>query len=310
MEFAILFLIFGTVVAVGAAAASFGRRPERDRLARLATGGERAHADGEGVLAQEKPTLFERLVRPFAPSKTQEAANQASLLPIRRRLIHAGFRRPGALTTYMGSRLAFALVFPVLVLVLPVSWSLSQLELAAALCLAACVGMIAPSYLLDKRIKTRQREIELGLPDALDLMVVCVEAGLGINSSLKRIADDFRASHPILASEFELANFETRAGKSTTEALRGLADRTGVADVSSLVAMLIQTERFGTGLADTLRVHADAMRLRRLQRAEEQANKAPLKMLFPTVLIFVAIMIIIIGPGALQMVAYFAEANG
>ena len=141
-------------------------------------------------------------------------------------------------------------------------------------------------------------------------MVVCVEAGLGINASLKRVAEDFRLTHPILSSEFELANFETRAGKSTTEALRALADRTGVQDVGSLVAMLIQTERFGTGLADTLRVHADGMRLRRLQNAEEQANKAPLKMLFPTVLIFVAMLIIVVGPGFLQMSLYFKQAAG
>jgi tight adherence protein C len=141
-------------------------------------------------------------------------------------------------------------------------------------------------------------------------MVVCVEAGLGINASLKRVAEDFRTTHPILSAEFELANFETRAGKSTTDALRALGDRTGVQEVSSLVAMLIQTERFGTGLADTLRVHADGMRLRRLQSAEEQANKAPLKMLFPTVLIFVAMLIIIVGPGFLQIAEYFRKANG
>ena len=105
-------------------------------------------------------------------------------------------------------------------------------------------------------------------------------------------------------------SFETRAGKSTTEALRALADRTGVSDVSSLVAMLIQTERFGTSLADTLRVHADGMRLRRLQRAEEQANKAPLKMLFPTVFIFAAMLIIVVGPGALQLAQYFGNMTG
>ena len=141
-------------------------------------------------------------------------------------------------------------------------------------------------------------------------MVVCVEAGLGINASLKRVAEDFRTTHPILSSEFELANFETRAGKSTTDALRALAVRTGVAEVSSLVAMLIQTERFGTGLADTLRIHADGMRLRRLQRAEEQANKAPLKMLFPTVFIFVAMIIIIVGPGFLRCRSTSARRTG
>jgi tight adherence protein C len=204
----------------------------------------------------------------------------------------------------------FALLLPMLVLLTPAAWQLEQLQIAAALVLATGIGLIAPSYWLDQQIKQRQKNLRLALPDALDLMVVCVEAGLGINASLKRVAEDFRTTHPILSSEFELANFETRAGKSTTDALRGLADRTGVTDVSSLVAMLIQTERFGTGLADTLRVHADGMRLRRLQNAEEQANKAPLKMLLPTVFIFVAMLVIVVGPGALQMSNYFKQANG
>lgn len=305
-------LIFAAIVALGAAVASFGRGPEQRRLAKLATGGQRGAAAAESVLARNEPTWFERLVQPFAGitvgDKKEEERAQA-LAPVRRRLVHAGYRRESALMTYMGSRVAFALGFPALLLLTPLSWSLNQLQLMVAIFVAMGIGLTAPSYWLDRKVKARQRALELALPDALDLMVVCVEAGLGINSSLKRIADDFRVTHPVLAGEFELANFETRAGKSTTEALRGLADRTGVSDVSSLVAMLIQTERFGTSLADTLRVHADSMRLRRLQRAEEQANKAPLKMLFPTVLIFVALMIIIIGPGALQMARYFSEAN-
>jgi len=309
MELVILLLILASVIALGGAVASFGSRPEQRRLARLATGGPEGPGNAEGVLARQDPNLFERLMRPFAGDVAKDKEKEATLAPIRRRLIHAGLRREGSLMAYMGSRIATALALVVLVLVLPVSWSLSQLQLVTALCAAAGIGMVAPSYWLDRKVKARQRQLELALPDALDLMVVCVEAGLGINSSLKRIAEDFRDTHPVLASEFELANFETRAGKSTTEALRGLAERTGVSDVSSLVAMLIQTERFGTGLADTLRVHADAMRLRRLQRAEELANKAPLKMLLPTVLIFIAMMIIIIGPGALQMTQYFNQAN-
>ena len=144
-------------------------------------------------------------------------------------------------------------------------------------------------------------------PDALDLMVVCVEAGLGINMSLKRISREFARSQPILAAEFELVTLEIMAGKRTTDALRSLADRTGVDEVGSLVAMLVQTERFGTSLADTLRVHADGMRAQRMLRAEEQAGKAPLKMLFPTLIIFIATMIVTIGPGLLQMFAFFGD---
>ena len=147
----------------------------------------------------------------------------------------------------------------------------------------------------------------LGLPDGLDMMVVCVEAGLGINASLVRIADEFVLSNPIMSAEFELVTLEIRTGKSNTEALRALADRTGVSEVSSLVAMLVQTERFGTSLADTLRVQADALRVQRLQRAEELAAIAPLKMLFPTVIIFVATLIVTIGPGMLQLFQFFGD---
>src|SRR5262245_10618750 len=304
----VVVLIFGTVVMLGLSAASLGPRPEQRRLARLA-GDEvvrKTEAESGGVLAGQELNWFDRLMQPFAGR--QEKASAEALALVRRRLTYAGFRRETSVMTYMGSRVVFAALLPAIVLLTPAAWNLEQLQLVFALCVAAGVGLIAPSYWLDQQVKTRQKALRLALPDALDLMVVCVEAGLGINASLKRVAEDFRMTHGILSSEFELANFETRAGKSTTEALRALADRTGVAEVSSLVAMLIQTERFGTGLADTLRVHADGMRLRRLQSAEEQANKAPLKMLFPTVLIFVPMLVIVVGPGFLQMSVYFEKA--
>jgi len=305
----VVVLVFGSIVALGLAFGSLGPSPEQRRLARLAGVEKPAEAESQSVLARLELSWFDRLMKPFAGN--QENASDEALAPLRRRLTYAGFRRESALMTYQGSRVAFALLLPLLVLATPVAWTLGQLQLVMALCVTAGLGMIAPSYWLDQKVKARQKALQLALPDALDLMVVCVEAGLGINASLKRVAEDFRSAHPILAAEFELANFETRAGKSTTDALRGLADRTGVGDVSSLVAMLIQTERFGTGLADTLRVHADSMRLRRLQRAEEQANKAPLKMLFPTVFIFIAMLIIVVGPGFLQMALYFQnQANG
>jgi tight adherence protein C len=308
----VLALVFASVVTLGFALASFGQRPEQRRLARLAGDAkptESAELAG-GVLAGQERSWFDRLMQSFASKQPKTAKSDEALAPVRRRLVHAGFRRETSVMTYQGSRVAFAILLPVIVLSTPASWRLEQVQLVAALIFAAGIGLVAPSYWLDHQVHVRQKALRLALPDALDLMVVCVEAGLGINASLKRVAEDFRTTHPILASEFELANFETRAGKSTTEALRALADRTGVADVSSLVAMLIQTERFGTSLADTLRVHADGMRLRRLQSAEEQANKAPLKMLFPTVLIFVAMIIIIVGPGFLQMAQYFKQQNG
>ena len=166
-------------------------------------------------------------MQPFA-SKQAKAGGGGDARAVRRRLTYAGFRRETSVITYMGSRVVFACALPLLVLLTPAAWELEQIQLVAALCAAAGLGLIAPSYWLDQKVKARQKSLRLALPDALDLMVVCVEAGLGINASLKRVAEDFRTTHPILSGEFELANFETRAGKSTTEALRALADRTGV----------------------------------------------------------------------------------
>jgi len=311
MEVLIALMIFACVFTLGLGLANLlSRSPEQERLTRLAGGGQRATADAGGVLTRQDPNWLERLMQMAAGRSAQEqATDPTGASTLRKRLIYAGYRTDGALVTYMGSRVVLAIALPMLFLLTPLAWGLEQLQLAAAVCAAAGIGMIGPSYWLDRKVAARQKAVQLALPDALDLMVVCVEAGLGINASLKRVADDFARTHPVMASEFELVTFETRAGKSTTQALRGLADRTGVSDVSSLVAMLIQTERFGTGLADTLRVHADSMRLRRLQRAEEQANKAPLKMLFPTVFIFVAMLIVVVGPGFLKLGQYFSETN-
>jgi tight adherence protein C len=226
---------------------------------------------------------------------------------LRQRLVHAGYRHPAAAATYYGLRLVLAVGLPFAALSLPQVWTMPRMWLVILLCMLAAVGLVGPSMWLDLRRNKRQGEIRRTLPDALDLMVVCVEAGLGINASLMRVAQEFAVGRPVLAAEFELVTLEIRAGKSSTEALKSLSERTGVSEVSSLVAMLVQTERFGTNLADTLRVHADSMRVQRLQRAEELAAKAPLKMLFPTVLIFAATLIVTIGPGILQMITFFRE---
>jgi tight adherence protein C len=181
---------------------------------------------------------------------------------------------------------------------LPSVWALS-----AALQIGLLIGLAAffyvlPSIVLGNRIKARQHAITRTLPDALDLMVVCVEAGFGINQSLAQVAEEFRTKCRIVSEEFSLVVQETRAGKSTTVALRSLADRTGVSDISSL---LVQTERFGTSLANALRVHADAMRVIRMQNAEERAQKATLKLILPSTMIFTALLLIFLAPGAYMM---------
>jgi tight adherence protein C len=188
------------------------------------------------------------------------------------------------------------------------AWNPSHFQLVLALCIATGIGFIAPSVWLDARKDRRQKELRRALPDALDLMVVCVEAGYAINASLARVAQEFAEKTPVLSEELSLVTAETAAGKSLTEALRALSDRTGVDDVSSLVALLVQTERFGTSVADALRVHADAIRIRRMQQAEERAQKAPLKLILPATLIFLALMLVFMAPSMFRFSQAFPDS--
>ncbi len=304
----VLVLVFGAAAAFVFAATNLSpNRSVRRRLARLADGSAAPIPDevSDG-LARDGQHWIVRLFAPFAARATSgESASR-----IRRRLIEAGYRRDSAVGLYMTSRLVLALLLPAVVLVASPAWNLPELKLVLILCCAGGMGLVAPSYWLDRARSARQMSIILGLPDALDLMVVCVEAGLGINASLARVAREFHRTNPVLSTEFELVTLEIRAGKSGTDALRALAERTGVSEVASLVAMLVQTERFGTSVADTLRVHAESLRVQRLLRAEEQAAKAPLKMMFPTLIIFIATLVVTIGPGMLTMFAFFGEKTG
>ena len=305
-----LFIVLAFVSAVTLALGVAHAIPEpaaQRRLARLSEGAAIAlpTPDPDGLLGHERDGWLLRLLRPLAGRAAQSEGEAPGRH--RRRLSEAGYRSRSALTIYLGSRVLLALAFPLIALAAAPLWELPELKRVLLLCASAALGLVAPSFYIDRRAAARKLEIRNGLPDALDLMVVCVEAGLGINMSLQRIAREFARSQPILAGEFELMTLEARAGKSTTDALRALATRTGVDEVHSLVAMLVQTERFGTSLADSLRVHADGLRVQRMQRAEEEAGKAPLKMLFPTLLIFAATLLVTLGPGFLQLTAVFEK---
>jgi tight adherence protein C len=167
----------------------------------------------------------------------------------------------------------------------------------------AAVGYLLPSMALGRLAKKRQHRIRLSLADVLDLLVVSVEAGLGLDQALQRVGEELATTHPDLSDELRLINLELRAGKARSEALRNLADRTGVDDLSSLAAMLIQTDKFGTSVAQSLRVHSDTLRTKRRQRAEEAAAKTGVKMVFPLVFcIFPAIWVVTIGPAAIKFV--------
>jgi tight adherence protein C len=273
------------------------------RLARLGSTGATSDGERESLIVNQDGNAVVRAIGRLG----QSSAESGEAGPLRQKLIHAGYRGQAAPAVFYGLRLVLALALPSLMLLLPIAWKMPHVQLVLILCLAAGFGFVAPALALDMRRSRRQNEIRRVLPDALDLLVVCVEAGYAINQSLARVSDEFAAKSANLSSEFGLVTAETRAGKSMTQALRSLADRTGVEDISSLVALLVQTERFGTSVANALRVHADAMRVRRMQRAEERAQKAPLKLIFPATLIFAALMMIFMAPSVYRFSQAFPD---
>ena len=228
---------------------------------------------------------------------------------LRLRLVQAGFRRSEALLVLFGIRVALALalfvVFLTPLLVRP------NVVIAVA---GLGVGYVLPSMFVARMAKRRQHRIRLALADGLDLLVVSVEAGLGLDQAMVRVGEELASAYPDLSDELRLVNLELRAGKARAEALRNLAERTGVDDVSALVAMLVQTDGFGTSVANSLRVYSDTLRTKRRQRAEEAAAKTGVKMVFPLVFrIFQAIFIVTIGPAAIAFVKVlfpFAAQHG
>jgi tight adherence protein C len=173
------------------------------------------------------------------------------------------------------------------------------------------LGFFLPRFILKRKIRTRQHRITLALPDALDLTVICVEAGLALDQAMMRVGEDLHHAHPELSDEFHLVNLEMRAGKPRSEALRNLAARTGVDDLRALVATLVQTDRFGTSVAQALRVHSDSLRTERRQRAEEAAAKTTIKMVIPLVLfVLPSIIFVTLGPAIIQLVRTLSPEAG
>jgi tight adherence protein C len=217
---------------------------------------------------------------------------------LRAKLISAGYRSEQALILFLGIRLGCALL---LFGITSMPFLLRGNVLMSVV--AAAIGYLVPSMALGRLAKKRQHRLRLSLPDALDLMVVSVEAGLGLDQAILRVAEELGLVHPELSEELRLVNLELRAGTARADALRNLAERTQVDDVSSFVTMLVQTDKFGTSVAQSLRVHSDTSRTKRRQRAEEAAAKTGAKMVFPLVFcIFPAIWVVTIGPAAIKFI--------
>jgi tight adherence protein C len=226
----------------------------------------------------------------------------AKINELKKTLLQAGIYHERAPSIYFGLKLGLTVALPVMVMPWLFGRGLALIILLAIFFGLLTLGYFLPTLVLGHLVETRQKKIKEGLPDALDLMVVCVEAGQGLNAAMKRVSDDLQLSNPILAREMSLVNLEISAGLEREAALRNLAERTGVEDVASLTSMLIQADRFGTSLAQSLKVQSETLRTTRRQRLEELAAKTPVKLVFPLLLfIFPALMVVIIGPAAIRI---------
>jgi len=249
---------------------------------------------------QAKPAIRERMQQALDPFSRALPVSPTDVSKTRAWLIQAGYRSPQHVTIYRGLRVLFAALGFLSVFAFTGFNSLLLLVGVTAF------GFFIPRFMLKKKLKERQLRIRLGLPDGLDLTVICVEAGLSLDQAMMRVGQDLSHAHPELSAEFHLFDLEIRAGKPRVEALRNLAERTGVDDIRALVGTLIQTDRFGTSVAQALRVHSDSLRTERRQRAEEQAAKTTVKMIIPLVLfVMPSLLVVTVGPAIIQLLHIF-----
>lgn len=250
----------------------------------------------EGAAAELAQRLAQPLNKLLPPSATEAKKLQ-------KQLMHAGFRSAEAPIIYRAIQLASMAFFPLVVAGVCALTARPLNKAIIYIIIAFVVGFFLPRFFLNKMISKRQRLVRWGLADALDLMVISVEAGLGLNAAMVKVSSELKEVHSAVAIEFELANLEIRVGRDRDEALRNLAERTGVDDLRSLVAMLIQTDKFGTSIAKGLRVFSDSLRTKRRQRAEQEAQKAAVKLLLPLAcFLFPTLFIAILGPAALNLI--------
>jgi len=270
------------------------------------------HVPRENEISEAKPPAkggwFENTVLKFfnllgaRVAVKEEAADFSKLRPV---FLKAGIRRENALAIFWGAKLFFAVLLPVCLLIskaLYPDFLLNKIQIIGAFTFLSVVGFYLPNLWLQNRIARRKEQIFKGFPDALDLMVVCVEAGMGLDSAVTRVAKEMKLNSKVISDEFRIYNLEMRAGKLRRDALKNLGMRCGVPEVDNLVTLLIQTDKFGTSISQSLKVYSDTMRVQRMQRAEEIAAKIPLKLLFPLIFfIFPSLFVAILGPAAINI---------
>jgi tight adherence protein C len=253
-----------------------------------------------GLLENNPMTVMaERVAEPLnriVPISATEA------LKLQKQLLQAGYSSPEATTAFRAIQIGLVISIPTLVSTICFVLDRPLSNFAVWGIVGAALGYYLPKYFLIKKTTARQLRITWGLADAMDLMVVAVEAGLGLNASLNRVAEELKVLHSDLHKELDLVNLEIRVGRSREEALRNLAERTGVDDIRSFVALLIQADRYGSSIAKAVRIFAESLRTKRRQRAEQSSQKAALKLLFPlTLFLFPVIIMVVLGPALLNL---------
>lgn len=296
------------VVAVGFAAGVFwllntlSSRNSRaeDRLDRI--GRPRSLVEME-MSQQEKGTRFAGLKDAFSKlGSKMEPTSETERTGVRAKLANAGFRGENAPVVFQGIKLASLAGGVVLSAAMYFTLGFEGLINCVAVCTPALIGLMGPNFILNSMVKQRQQEIFVTLPDALDLLVVCVESGLGLDAGMRKVTEELKGSAKVMCEELTLANLQLQMGRPRREVLHDLGVRTGVDDVKALAAILIQADRFGSSIAQALRVQSDSMRTRRRQIAEEKAAATAVKLIFPLVLfIFPAIFVVLCGPAAIQI---------
>jgi tight adherence protein C len=221
---------------------------------------------------------------------------------MQRRLIRAGIRNPNALKLLYGSKVFLGLAMPVAMALAVAGSDAASSNKAMAIAVAAAAGFFGPNQYVNRRVRKRQKQISRGLPNALDLLVVCVESGLGLDQAIVQVSKELESGHPEISEEFAMMSLELKAGKRRVEALRNLGERTAVEDLRKLVAVLIQADRFGTGISQSLRAHSDFMRVQSRQQAEEKAAKLGVKLVFPIFFcILPSLFVVTVGPVVMRI---------
>ena len=278
------------------------------RLKRLGERGTTAAQSPSPISLDENQHASELAERLASPLNRLLPPSAAEAQKLQKQLMQAGFRSPGAPVMYRALQLFALAGFPALVALVCAVLARPLNTAVLYILFAFVIGFFFPRYVLNRMIRSRQQQVRWGLADALDLMVISIEAGLGLNAAMVKVSTELREVHPDICDEFEMANLEMRVGRDREEALRNLAERTGVDDLRSLVAMLIQTDKFGTSIAKAIRAFSDSLRTKRRQRAEQAAQKAAVKLLLPLAcFLFPTLFIAILGPAALQLMDTFSK---